>query len=91
MILRVSSMDREVTNIVELINEIREDRTVPRNIREKLGMVRKKVEEKTNLSLSQAIYLLDEINEDLNLPEHTRTDIWHLISIIEGIKEKLKG
>jgi len=91
MILRVSSMDREVTNIVELINEIREDRTVPRSIREKLGMVRKKVEEKTNLSLSQAIYLLDEINEDLNLPEHTRTDIWHLISIIEGIKEKLKG
>ena len=40
--------------------------------------------------MSEAIYLIDDISNDVNMPDHTRTDIWHLISLIEEAKEKMK-
>jgi uncharacterized protein (UPF0147 family) len=39
---------------------------------------------------STAVYLMDDISKDLNIPSHTRTDVWEIISRMEAIKEKIK-
>jgi hypothetical protein len=77
-------------DLVQLLEEILADRTVPRNIREKVETAVQKVRANGTTALSEAIYLLDDISSDINMPEHTRTDIWHAISMIEEAKEKMK-
>ncbi len=76
--------------ILAIMNEIIADRAVPRNIRAKIEEAIGKVKLANVTSLSEAIYLLDDISNDVNMPDHTRTDIWHLISLIEANKEKMK-
>ncbi len=76
--------------IVELLEIITNDRGVPRNIREKVTLAIAKVKLFNVTSLSEAIYLLDDISNDINMPEHARTDIWEAISLIEADKEKMK-
>ncbi|VVB74169.1 Uncharacterised protein [uncultured archaeon] len=76
--------------IQEIMGEILSDRAVPRNIRAKVEEATGKVRQNNATSMSEAIYLLDDISNDVNMPDHTRTDIWHLISLIEEAKEKMK-
>jgi uncharacterized protein len=76
--------------ILVIMNDIVADRAVPRNIRAKIEEAVFKVKQANVTSLSEAIYLLDDISNDVNMPDHTRTDIWHLISLIEANKEKMK-
>jgi len=77
-------------DIIEIMDSILDDRMVPRNIRAKVDEAIAKVKGKTITTLSEAIYLLDDISNDVNMPEHTRTDIWQIISMIEEEKEKIK-
>ena len=76
--------------IQQIMEEILSDRAVPRNIRAKVEEALAKVKKNDSTTLSEAIYLLDDISNDVNMPDHTRTDIWHLISRIETEKEKMK-
>jgi len=77
-------------DIIEIMESILDDRMVPRNIRAKVDEAIRKVKGKTITTLSEAIYILDDISNDVNMPEHTRTDIWQIISMIEEEKEKIK-
>jgi len=77
-------------DIIEIMESILDDRMVPRNIRAKVDEAIAKVRGSTITTLSEAIYLLDDISNDVNMPEHTRTDIWQIISMIEEEKEKIK-
>jgi len=79
-----------VEETLEIVEEILDDRAVPRNIRTKVEEAMKKIKVNTVTSLSEAVYLLDDISKDVNMPEHTRTDIWHVISLVEEAKEKMK-
>lgn len=76
--------------MIQIMEEILSDRAVPRNIRAKVEEATAKVKLNNATTLSEAIYLLDDISNDVNMPDHTRTDIWHLISLIEEAKEKMK-
>lgn len=75
---------------IEIMEEIINDRAVPRNIRLKVEEAISKLKQNNSTTLSEAIYLLDDISNDVNMPEHTRTDIWHIISLVEDMKEKMK-
>ena len=86
----VSGMEMEEIN--KLLEEINEDRTVPRNVR---NMVQ---EAKTNLNSKQeiavrinsAISILDEVSNDSNIPTYTRTQIWNIVSMLEVMNESAK-
>jgi len=77
-------------DIIEIMESILDDRMVPRNIRSKVDEAISKVKTNNVTTLSEAIYILDDISNDVNMPEHTRTDIWQIISMIEEEKEKIK-
>ncbi len=87
-----AEVKKEMQQLLELMQEVVDDRSVPRNIRtileeatQKLSGKKVKVED-----FSSAIYLLDDVSNDINMPSHTRTDIWEIISKAEAIKEKIK-
>lgn len=83
----------ELEEAIEIMSEVIEDRGVPRNIRKAVSNAKEKIEKKDikGVDFSNAIYLLDDVSNDINIPSHTRTSIWTIISRLEGVKEKLKG
>ena len=83
-------MEEELQEAGELLKEVLEDRSVPRNIRTVIEEVIKGIENPDSTNLSSAIYALDDISNDINMPSHTRTEIWQIISLLESVKEKIK-
>ena len=82
----------EVAEVVELMDAVIEDTTVPRNIRTAVDEARQKVlsKEKRPVAITSALYVLNDISNDINMPSHTRTEIWSIISALEAIREKIK-
>lgn len=82
-------LNEELKNVKELMEEVIDDRGVPRNIRNAVKEALDKLEgEVTGLNFSNAIYILDDISNDINMPSHTRTSLWEIISDLESLKER---
>ena len=81
----------DVTPISEMLAEIVNDRTVPKNIRaaaEESKMVLDG-EGDIELKISSAIGTLDDIINDSNMPMYTRTQIWNIVSLLEQMRRKI--
>ncbi|MEM5815378.1 MAG: UPF0147 family protein [Candidatus Aenigmatarchaeota archaeon] len=78
--------------VLEILEKITNDRSIPRNVREAVekakNILNSKKEEE--LKTNEAIVILDEIVNDPNLPIHGRTMIWNAVSLLEQIKTKSK-
>lgn len=84
-------MEQRLRPIFELMDMIINDTTVPRNIRKAVSEAKEKLlNEKDELSVraSAAVYILDEISNDINMPMHARTRVWNLISALERIAKE---
>jgi uncharacterized protein len=84
------SDDMEV--VIDLMEGVIEDTSVPRNIRKAVEDAKQKLEgeKDSGVSVTSAMYLLEDISNDINMPSHTRTEIWQIISELETIREKNK-
>ncbi|MCD6547232.1 MAG: UPF0147 family protein [Nanoarchaeota archaeon] len=81
-------MSEKVKQAIELLTQIIDDRTVPRNIRENARLAKESLEnekEDLRVRVDKAIQYLDEISEDPNMPVYTRTQIWSIVSVLESI------
>ena len=79
----------DINDISELLSEVSDDRTVPRNIRGAAANamdVLKDDKKESVVKASEAISLLDEISTDLNMPVHARTKIWNIVGMLESIQ-----
>lgn len=81
-------MDSKIKQISEMIEHILGDVTVPKNIRKILtdANERLKGSEEANVKISAAVYLIESISDDINMPPHARTQIWAILSALEGLK-----
>ena len=87
----VSYMD--VETISKLLDEINEDRSVPRNIRTSVQEAKDNLndtKQDLEIRISNAISVLDSISNDPNLPIYTRTQIWNVVSMLEVINKSEK-
>lgn len=82
----------EQSAVVELMDAVIEDVAVPRNIRKAVEEAKQKVlsKEKKSIAITSALYVLNDVSNDINMPSHTRTEIWSIISSLEAIREKNK-
>ncbi len=79
----------KLKQIAELLSQIIEDTSVPRNIRRSAEEAKNLLlDEKQDLGVrvSSAIYILEEISNDRNLPIHARSVVWNVASELETIK-----
>jgi hypothetical protein len=77
--------------IVVLLDQIMNDRTVPKNIR-KAAEDSKAILQGTDsaeVKISTAISILDEITNDPNMPMYTRTQIWNAVSMLEQKRREI--
>ena len=78
----------EMGNVVATLCELKEDITVPKNVRLKVEKVMGLLNEETEIDIkvSKALNELEEIADDVNLQSYTRAQVWSVISTLEKIK-----
>ena len=78
-----------VHRIFESLAELANDASVPRNIRRGAQSARdalSKPRVALDVRIASAVYVLDDLANDPNLPTHGRTAIWSIISNLESIQ-----
>lgn len=83
-------MDSKIKQISEMVDHLVSDTTIPKNIRKVLTEAndRLKGSEEPTVKASAAIYLIESISDDINMPAHARTQIWAIMSALEGMKNQ---
>ena len=74
--------------VFESLAELVDDTTVPRNIRRGAQSARdalSKPRVALDVRIASAVYALDDLANDPNLPTHGRTAIWSIISNLESL------
>lgn len=74
--------------VVFILNELKEDNTVPKNVRSKIDDSLKILDEgcEKEIKVSRILSELEEIADDVNLQTYTRTQVWDAISALENVK-----
>ena len=77
-------MQEQINNIMTTLSFIKEDNSVPKNIRSKIDETINSFNIKGDVSLkiSKVLQELDEISNDPNLPIYTRIEILNIIGIL---------
>ena len=78
-----------LARILETLGQLSEDASVPRNIRRGALSAREelsKARTALDLRVASAVYVLDDLANDPNLPTHGRTAIWSIISDLESLQ-----
>ena len=82
---------KEIESIEPILVELKEDITVPKNVRMKIEKVIEVVNGdnlEKSIKISKALNELEEIADDVNLQPYTRTQIWSIISVLEKINKE---
>jgi uncharacterized protein (UPF0147 family) len=78
-----------LARIVQLLDELAEDGSVPRNVRRGAQSARGELGKgrvALDVRIASAVYVLDDLANDPNLPTHGRTAIWSIISNLESVQ-----
>ena len=85
----MSDTEERLKQVDEVLDQLAEDTSVPRNIRRGANEAKAKLQstgEDLDVRCAGAISILDELANDPNIPLHGRTLIWNIISQLETIK-----
>ena len=85
--MKMAEQISDLDVVIAGLGEIKEDIAVPRNVRMKIESVIATLNEETELSIrvNKTLNELDEISNDVNLQQYTRTQIWNAISLLEKL------
>ena len=71
-----------------MLRQITEDRSVPRNIKDKITESIKELEndkQAVPIRVNAVVSVMDDISNDPNIPMYTRTQIWNIVSALEVV------
>lgn len=73
--------------MINALEELKEDATVPKNIKKKIQGCIDILQENVELSIrvNKVLHELEEISEDSNMQAYTRTQIWNISSMLERL------
>jgi len=78
--------------VIPLLQQVADDRTVPRNIRSKCEDSIKLLQndkDAPSIRVNTVIANLDEVSNDPNIPMYTRTQVWNIVSLLEASQKQL--
>lgn len=77
-----------VNSLTDRMRDLAENGSIPSNVSEMLEEAAETLEdgeEELSVRVNTAASLLDEISNDPNIKQHTRTEIWNLASKVENL------
>ena len=75
--------------IASSLAQLGDDLSLPRNVRRGANAARAELDKPKvalDVRIASAVYLLDELASDPNLPTHGRTALWSIMSQLESLK-----
>lgn len=84
--------DKEVAERIDQIKKqmdlLLNDTSVPKNVKSAIKEAKDHLNEQADdvVRVSSAIYSIDSISNDINLPAQARTAVWNVLSMLESIK-----
>ncbi|MCS7106531.1 MAG: UPF0147 family protein [Acidilobaceae archaeon] len=85
-----SPNEAKIKYAVALLSAIVNDTAVPRNIRRAAVNALTQLRDaklSPGVRAANAVSILDEVSQDPNMPMHTRTRMWQIISVLETVKD----
>lgn len=85
----MSPSNPKLEQIAEVLDQLIEDTSIPRNIREGAEESKELLltdGDPLDVRIASAISILDDMANDPNIPLHARTLIWNIMSGLETIK-----
>ena len=85
--------DKQAADAINQINvqmdSLIGDTSVPKNVRSAVTEAKVKLNESGDVivRVSSAIYSLDAVSNDINLPAQARTVVWNILSMLKSIKQ----
>jgi len=79
----------EVQKALRSLVELADDASVPRNVRRGALAAKDELSKAAvplDVRIASAVYALDDLANDPNLPTHGRTAIWSIISSLESVQ-----
>ena len=85
---KVSTMAMNEKQVSEMLDVLVNDTKIPKNIRKALSDAKERLggKDELNVKVSAAVYLIESISDDINMPPHARTQIWSILGALESIK-----
>jgi len=83
-------VEKEIQEIHGMMETLLNDTTIPKNIRKAISDAKERLEgdDEIIVKVSAAIYLIESISDDINMPPHARAQIWALMSSLESVKQR---
>ena len=81
--------EEKLQEAIEYMDSLSKDTAFPRNVREAISKAKAELEktgEEFDVRLSSAIYIIDDVSNDINVPMHARSELWNLVSMLEELK-----
>ena len=79
----------ELKDIKNLIKQLTEDRSIPRNVRVALeelkDMFKNDAKKEQDVKIDTALQMVEDLALDPNLSSYARTQIWNLTSLLESV------
>ncbi len=78
----------DIKEVVELIEEMSEDTSIPRNVRAVIDRVKSLLNDDSKeiqVKVDTAMQEIEEVSLDPNMSSHARTQIWNLTSLLEEL------
>ncbi len=75
--------------VFDVLGELADDTSVPRNVRRGAQSAREELAKSRaalDVRVASAVFVLDDLANDPNLPPHGRTAIWSIISDLESLQ-----
>ncbi len=83
----------KVNSVINLLNQLLEDKGVPKNIKEGIENALKSLKDESRdlaVRIDAAIQYLEDVSDDPNIPMYTRTQIWNVITLLEMIESEVR-
>ena len=80
-------MDVQVKDIIEVLEELTEDETIPKNVKLRLNNAVKELQSSAerNVAIHKALSELDELSDNTTMASYTRSQILNIVSLLESI------
>jgi len=77
----------KITDAIDVLQEMLEDNTVPKNVRARLEktIIVLQQKEENKIKISRALHEIEEISSDTNMQADTRTQLFNVASMLEII------
>ncbi len=78
-------MEDKLQNVIQALEELTEDKSVPKNVKQRIenSIAFLKTQSELSLKVNRALSELDQVSDDSNMQPYTRTQIWNIVSLLE--------